>query len=238
MKRVAAASLIALIAFSICVQGARWQFERYEVRHAKNELIRANVSKGTIAEPELLSLPITDTAWRKIEIAGKFNPENEILVRGRYNQGQYGFGVVTLFESQSGKRYWIDRGWVKAGPDAKTPPSTKPVDSRLLLVTGRVRVESIESQVSGTVFALPGNNGTTKLTRWNNDGSIVTEPFYFDLIETSLSEFNPDAPTPLPELSDGPHLAYTVQWILFAGLVMFGLFLVVREELRTHSAKA
>lgn len=238
MKRVLAASFIALLAFTFCIQGARWQFERYEVRHAKNELIRANVIKASITESELFRLPSNESAWREIRISGKFIPENEILVRGRYNQGLYGFGVVTLFESESGRKYWIDRGWVKAGPDAKTPPTTLKVDNRLLELTGRVRIETIESQISGTVFALPSQDGSTKLAKWDNDGSIKTEPFYFDLVETSASEFAPAAPTQLPELSDGPHLAYTVQWILFAGLVLFGLFLVVREERRSHSTKA
>lgn len=238
MKRVLAASLIALIAFAFCLQGARWQFERHEVRHANNELIRANVSKAPITEQDLFSLPNDESAWRKIKISGKFIPENEILVRGRYNQGLYGFGVVTLFESTSGRKYWVDRGWVKAGPDAKTPPIVTSVDDRLVELIGRVRVERIESQISGTVFALPSRDGSAQIAKWDNDGSIKTELFYFDLLETSASEFAPDSPTALPELSDGPHLAYTVQWILFAGLVLFGLFLVIREERRTHSAKA
>lgn len=238
MRRVLAASIVALLAFAFCIQGARWQFERYEVRHAKNELIRANLSKTSITESELFALPSDESAWRQIQISGKFIPENEILVRGRYNQGLYGFGVVTLFESESGRKYWIDRGWAKAGPNAKTPPITRKLDNRLFELTGRVRVETIESQISGTVFALPGQDGSARLAKWDNDGSINTEPFYFDLIAANFSEFTPDAPTQLPELSDGPHLAYTVQWILFAGLVLFGLFLVIREERRAHSTKA
>ena len=238
MKRLLGPSFVALLAFSFCIQGALWQFERYEIRHAKNELIRANISKSTITESELLSLPSSETAWREIRISGKFIPGKEILVRGRYDRGLYGFGVVTLFESESGRKYWIDRGWVKAGPDAKIPPTTLKIDDRPLEITGRVRIETIESQISGTVFALPGRDGSTKLAKWDNDGSIETEPFYFDLVKSSASEFAPAAPTNLPELSDGPHLAYTIQWILFGVLVLFGLFLVIREERGNYSTKA
>ena len=42
----------------------------------------------------------------------------------------------------------------------------------------------------------------------------------------------------LPELSDGPHLAYSVQWVLFAGMVLFGLYLVIREERKVQAEKA
>ena len=236
MKRIVSAGLLALILFALCLQGARWQYDRHEVRHSKNELIRENIKKPAITERELAT-PV-DVAWRTIVIEGKFIPEKEILVRNRYHEGQYGFGVVTLFESSSGKRYWVDRGWVIAGPDALTPPEVKEVDSEKVSITGRVRVSDIEAQISGTVFAVPGKDGSSKLKKWDRQSSLKTEPIYFDLISANRVNLNPDVPTLLPELSDGPHLAYSVQWILFAGMVLFGLYLVIREERRPQAEKA
>ncbi|MFM8964938.1 MAG: SURF1 family protein [Actinomycetota bacterium] len=237
MKRIVGASLLAVILVALCLQGARWQFDRHEVRHAKNELIRANVAKAPITESELTNLDLNEVAWRSIKIAGRFNPESEILVRNRYHEGKYGFGVVTLFQSSAGKNYWVDRGWVVAGKDALTPPETQAVSNVLISIQGRVRVENIESQIAGTVFAVPGNDGESQLARWNNEKEITTEPFYFDLIISDNSEFTPDVPAALPALSDGPHLAYSVQWILFAGLVLFGLYLVIREERKAQAEK-
>jgi cytochrome oxidase assembly protein ShyY1 len=66
----------------------------------------------------------------------------------------------------------------------------------------------------------------------------VTEPIYFDLISASRASLNPDVPTRIPELSDGPHLAYTVQWVLFALMVIFALYLVIREERKLHAENA
>ncbi|MBU3716021.1 MAG: SURF1 family protein [Candidatus Nanopelagicaceae bacterium] len=237
MKRIVGASLLAVILVALCIQGARWQFDRHEVRHAKNELIRANIAKAPIMESDLTILSLNEVAWRSIKLTGRFNPESEILVRNRYHEGKYGFGVVTLFQSSAGKSYWVDRGWVVAGKDALTPPETKPVSSELISIEGRVRVENIEAQISGTVFAVPGNDGGSQLARWNNEKAISTEPFYFDLVSSDNSTFTPDVPATLPELSDGPHLAYTVQWVLFAGLVLFGLYLVIREERKVQAEK-
>jgi cytochrome oxidase assembly protein ShyY1 len=235
MKRIVGATLLALFLVALCLQGARWQYDRHEVRHNKNELIRQNITKPSIKEIDLAA-PM-NVAWRTIEISGRFDPLNEILVRNRYHDGQYGFGVVTLFESDSGKKYWVDRGWVIAGPDAQTPPKVKVVDNLEVRITARVRVEDIESQISGTVFALPGNDGAAKLAKWDKEKSLVTESVYFDLISASRSNLNPDVPTLIPELSDGPHLAYTVQWVLFALMVLFALYLVVREERKLQLEK-
>ena len=237
MKRIVGASLLAVILVALCLQGARWQFDRHEVRHAKNELIRANVAKAPITESDLTDLNLNEVAWRSIKIAGRFSPESEILVRNRYHEGKYGFGVVTLFQSSAGKNYWVDRGWVVAGKNALTPPETQAVSNELISVEGRVRAENIESQIAGTVFAGPGNDGESQLARWNNEKEITTEPFYFDLVNADNSAFTPDVPAALPELSDGPHLAYSVQWILFAGLVLFGLYLVIREERKAQAQK-
>jgi surfeit locus 1 family protein len=33
-------------------------------------------------------------------------------------------------------------------------------------------------------------------------------------------------PVELPELSDGPHMAYALQWVFFAGLVIYGRRLI------------
>jgi cytochrome oxidase assembly protein ShyY1 len=237
MKRIFGLTLLAILLFGLCIQGARWQYERYEIRHAKNELIRENLDKSPLSEADL-TLSNDEIAWRKLSISGAFDPSNEILIRNRYYQERYGFGVVTLFVSNSGKRYWVDRGWVPPGKDAQTPPITKEVTRQNVEITVRVRVENIESQVGGTVFALPGTGGESKLEVWNSERAINTEPVYFDLISANPEKFSPDIPTGIPQLSDGPHLAYAFQWLLFAGFVLFGWFLVIREDRRAHSVKA
>jgi cytochrome oxidase assembly protein ShyY1 len=38
------------------------------------------------------------------------------------------------------------------------------------------------------------------------------------------------APIPLPELSDGPHLSYAVQWFLFATIAVVGYVVLLRRE--------
>lgn len=238
MRRLIAVSTLALLLIFGCVQGALWQYERYEVRHANNELIRKNVSiAAPLTEDDLGSKTASEIAWRSISLEGNFDPSKEFLIRNRYHEGKYGFGVITLFISDSGKRYWIDRGWVIAGKDAQTPPVIQKVDSLPVEITARVRTSEIETRVKGSVFALPGADSTPKLVKWNSEQAIETEPIYFDLISSSNPEVTPEVATALPELSDGPHLAYSFQWILFIFLVLFAWYLIIREDRKAQAPK-
>jgi len=238
MRRLITVSTLALLLIFGCVQGALWQYERYEVRHANNELIRKNVSiAALLTEDDLSSKTASEIAWRSISLEGNFDPSKEFLIRNRYHEGKYGFGVITLFISDSGKRYWIDRGWVIAGKDAQTPPVIQKVDSLPVEITARVRTSEIETRVKGSVFALPGADSTPKLVKWNSEQAIETEPIYFDLISSSNPEVTPEVATALPELSDGPHLAYSFQWILFIFLVLFAWYLIIREDRKTQAPK-
>ena len=236
MRRFIAVTALAIGLIFGCIQGALWQFDRYQVRHANNELVRKNVALPTINETELTQLSQKEIAFRKVTLQGSFVPSKEILVRNRYHEGKYGFGVLTLFVSQAGKNYWVDRGWVIAGKDALTPPVVQPVTDEEVEITAYARMENLESQVRGSVIALPGKTAS-QLQAWNSQQSISTEPVYLDLISASKESFTPTVPTLLPELSDGPHLAYSFQWVLFSFLVIFAWYLVIREDRKNQPAK-
>ena len=42
----------------------------------------------------------------------------------------------------------------------------------------------------------------------------------------------------VPELDDGPHLSYAVQWFLFSALAVLGLIALVRKTARTPGGDA
>lgn len=237
MRRFITVTSLAVLLIFGCIQGALWQFDRHQSRHDKNELIKSNIAKPSITEAELSTLKESDLAWRTITLKGSFTPEKETLIRNRYHEGKYGFGVITLFQSDSGKLYWVDRGWVIAGKDATTPPVTQRTTDAEIEITARVRIEDIESQVRGSVFAVPGRNDANTLTKWDQELSLTTEPFYFDLLYASNPLLDPKVPTALPAISDGPHLAYTFQWVLFILMVIFAWYLVLREDKKSQAEK-
>lgn len=237
VRRFITVTSLAVILIFGCIQGALWQYDRHQTRHAKNELISSNISKVSIAESDLALLDTSELAWRTISLRGRFDPAKETLIRNRYHEGKYGFGVITLFTSSLGKLYWVDRGWVIAGKDATTPPATQKVSNAEIEIIARVRIEDIESQVRGSVFAVPADNSVNTLKKWDQEQSLTTEPFYFDLISASDSTLTPKVATALPTISDGPHLAYTFQWLLFILMIIFAWFLVLREDKKSQAEK-
>ena len=64
-------------------------------------------------------------------------------------------------------------------------------------------------------------------------GEVV--PIYVDLIESNPPEVGglPE-PVATPTLSEGNHLSYAVQWLIFAIAVAIGWVLAVRRSIRTR----
>jgi len=219
-------SLIALVLIVLCLWAAQWQYQRGIDRHARNTLIETHI--GLDAQP----LSTVDTApdryeWQSVTTSGEFNANEQILLRNRYSEGVYGFDVLTIFISSDGKRFWVDRGWVKAGITATTPPAVRKTPAGVVEITGRLRLDS--SLPRGSFFALP-SSGAGLVAGLNAQSQLETEDFYLDLLSGSEPSLTPDVAAQLPELSDGPHMAYALQWLFFVGLITYGRILIRRTR--------
>lgn len=223
-------SLLAILVFVGCLVAGNWQWERGLDRRAENKEIERNFDLA--AEPILTAATMREEerAWRLFEIRGTFIPEEEILMRNRYHDEQYGFGVTTLFRLDDGRMVWIDRGWVKAGASATSPPVVVPVPEIPVNLVVRYRSDALDAKIQGSFFATGGES--SQLRSWNEEARVASESFYFDLVG---GDFTPDVPTNLPAISDGPHLAYAIQWWFFGLLALFGRFLIAREDVQRNT---
>ena len=215
-------TLSALVLVLLCLWAAQWQYERGVDRHARNTLIGDQSELPPIQLRELTG-DIATYEWRKISIEGTFDDSNQILLRNRYHDGMYGFEQLTLFLFDY-RKIWVDRGWVKAGSDATVPPQLQPTNEERISINGRLRLDS--SLPQGKFFAVSNDSQRNLVSQLDARKGVQTEDFYIDLISASDSSMNPDVPVELPELSDGPHMAYALQWVFFAGLVIYGRRLI------------
>ena len=215
-------TLIALLLVLLCLWAAQWQYHRGVDRHARNSLI---VEQSRLPEVRLSELTgnIDSFEWRKITIQGSFDDENQILLRNRYSEGVYGFEQLTHFEFDA-RKIWVDRGWIKAGSNATVPPQLQKTNENIVNITGRLRLDS--SLPQGKFFAVSNNAQRDLVSQLDARKGIQTEDFYVDLISVSDTSMNPDVAVELPELSDGPHMAYALQWIFFAALTIYGRRLI------------
>lgn len=219
-------TLIALALIVLCIWAAQWQYHRGVDRHARNTIIEERIAKDAIALTEI-DKEISNNEWQSVKATGSFDQSKQILLRNRYSEGKYGYEVLTLFTSTTGEKFWVDRGWVQAGETATTPPEVTEVPQTQVSITGRFRLDS--SLPRGSFFALPGT-GEGLVSELNAQSQLDTEKFYLDLLEGSDPSLTPAVTAQLPSLSDGPHMAYALQWLFFGGLVIYGRFLIRRSR--------
>ena len=225
-------SLLALILIAGCIWAAQWQYHRGVDRHERNNQIeaRADLPAVTIASAKE---DAPSYEWRAIEATGEFDSSRQILLRNRYFEGKYGFEVLTAFKEQGGDEFWVDRGWVQAGASATIAPEIPALPTGAVTIEGRLRLD--RSLPQGKFFAIPTGDKGGLISEANaqssNTKNGINSTFYIDLLAGDQPELTPTVPAALPELSDGPHFAYALQWIIFGGLVIYGRFLIRREVL-------
>jgi cytochrome oxidase assembly protein ShyY1 len=222
-------SFITLLLVTLCLWAAQWQFNRGLDRQARNSAIEENTSRKVKALESLTS-DVKAHEWQRATISGTFDTSQQILLRNRYFEGVYGFQLLTRFETRDGKSFWVDCGWLKAGPNALTPPDIPDLPRETVTIQGRLRLDS--SLPRGAFFALPNDGSQGLISQANAQSrSQVSEKFYIDLLKGDRPELTPAVPAQLPELSDGPHMAYALQWVFFGGLVVYGRILIRRDVL-------
>jgi surfeit locus 1 family protein len=219
-------TIIALGLVLLCIWAANWQYTRGIDRHARNNVIEERIAQSPIELSARDADPVNNE-WQSVSTNGRFDSNQQILLRNRYSEGKYGYEVLTLFTSNSGEKFWVDRGWVQAGATATTPPEVTKVPEVDVSITGRFRLDS--SLPRGSFFALPGD-GQGLVSELNAQSQLDTEKFYIDLLSGSDPSLTPAVPAQLPPLSDGPHMAYALQWLFFGGLIVYGRILIRRTR--------
>ncbi|MEI6648903.1 MAG: SURF1 family protein [Actinomycetes bacterium] len=223
-------TVIALLLIFLCLLAGQWQWNKGKARSQQNAIITTNQTLPELPESELWRSPPTQIQWRNVQLQGHFLNNHQLLLRNRYFQGQYGFEVLTLLTTSHGMNYWLDRGWVKAGANAQTPPQVPSPSVTTVSIRARVRSDDISRQIEGTFFALPGSHKIT--TDLSHAQDVVAAPFYLDLLSGSDAGSQPLNQISLPELNNGPHFAYAIQWLAFAFLIVVGRILLFRETKR------
>lgn len=213
-------TLLIVIAFFVSIRLGIWQYERHEARLKFNE----SVSKALNSANQELDFSKNDYAsWQKITVEGSFEPESQRLVRRRYLEGQLGFWVVAKFNSIHGQTILVNRGFTPvmagatASPDVSLPPNG--------LITVEGYLQNLEPEV-----ARPNDLPTGQVNIINRTQFELSDqafPFYLNQLNVSgeLQAVNP------PELTFGSHLAYSLQWFVFAFMIIIGWSILTRKEL-------
>lgn len=231
LKRWIGWLLVASVFTVACVFLSDWQFDRREEALARIALIKSNYDKAPVELEELLPYNSLDSSleWRPASIRGHYLPETAVLVRNRPLNGQPGFLQVIGFELESGKVIAIERGWMPTGNLQDSPDLVPQVTNDPITLVGRLR--PAEPNIGRD--APSGQIATLNLNEWISDRKI-TQPtfksFYLRMQSETPSAGKSAKTMPMPEMGEGNHLSYALQWILFALMALSALVWAIRTE--------
>jgi cytochrome oxidase assembly protein ShyY1 len=214
---------------------SNWQFSRRQEAVAAMTQLAQNYDAKAVPLTELEG-PETfhqDNLWHPVTVSGHYLVGNAVLVINRPLNSSPGFLLVVPFQLADGTIVAIERGWVAAG-DRYQPPTTLPLPSAdEQTVVARVRAaEPVmpEAQTKGRLASI--NIGELITDQGIKDRAF--EKIYLRMDSESKAGLAGKA-LPKPQLTEGNHLSYALQWILFAIMAAAALIWAVRKELQARA---
>lgn len=213
-----------------------WQFGRLADRKHDNAVIERNEALAPARVDDVMApgRPVSpDDEWRTVVARGTYAPDDTVVVRYRNQDGESGVDLVVPLVLGDGNALLVDRGFVQtqdAEPDvAKLPaPPTGEVT-----VEGWVRVDATGSSTAVT-------DRSTRSIASGPIGRALGRQVYGGFVDLRSEDPAPSTPllqTDLPELDDGPHLFYGLQWWFFGVLAVFGFGYLAWEEMTGGSER-
>jgi cytochrome oxidase assembly protein ShyY1 len=219
---------------------SRWQLSRLDERRHANAVVESNATQPPVAVDSLLTAGAPTSSvgdaqtWRQVTATGHYDAARQVLVRRRPFEGANGFWVATPLVTSSGAVLVVNRGWIAASGGAGAVQDVPPPPSGTVTVVGRVRPSEQAPPAQPT--DLPAGQ-VTDLDVALVGGTDVY-PAYVDLLSSQPAQAAGLTALPLPDLSEGPHLSYAVQWVFFAVVAVAGFVLLARREREYAAAGA
>jgi surfeit locus 1 family protein len=226
--------LLAITLVVVMVNLSLWQFNRLDKRKAFNALVELNAAQPVVPLDKLLTSEPASIEWRRVIVRGSFLSDKEVLAVNRSQDGTAGADPITPFAfSSEGKNFvvLVDRGFVPLSEVSPAPPSGEvELIGRVRLSQNR-RVGSLSDPSTGVLKEIQHINVSRLTTQVQSNAGEKVVPFYLDLLESPQVTTALPARVANPITSNGSHLSYAIQWLLFAACAIAAWVILVRRSL-------
>ncbi len=217
-RRDLAALVVAFLVAAGCVRLGVWQVDRLRQRRERNAILLAARARPPVVLTG--AVPADSVRDRRVRARGRYDYGHERLWRPRSYEGVPGVDLVTPLRLPDGSAVLVDRGWAPS-PDAYH-------------VDQAAYREGDSATVLGLAMRAPRARGDVDPATLRDSVPYSLLPFVIQQLPPSTALYRPLPPGlvrwPIPELSDGPHLSYAIQWFSFAVIIVVGSLALARKR--------
>ena len=228
--------LFALIVACLCWATwwlGEWQFHRLADRKESNRIIRTNEERSPAPVDTVLArgrAVDADQEWRIVTATGTYDTNDTVIVRYRTLDGASGIDVVVPLVTGDGSALLVDRGWMASDNQGTSPKDVPAPPSGRVTVQGWVRADATGSSTEV-------DDQSTRAVSSKQIGQALRLPVYGGFVQLKSEDGKPAdglQPVEMPELDNGPHFFYGLQWWFFGVLAFVGFFYLAFDEWRSR----
>ena len=220
-----------------------WQLDRLHEKRDYKELVEGREAQPAVAVEDLLAPGLHDgdaavkaVLYRLATAEGTYVADRTVVVENRTSSDDSPGGwVLTPLALHDGRSVLVNRGFV--GYDADGEIVAPPAPTGVVHVSGLL----FPSQHRGSFGAADSEGGVLQVVK-RVDLDRIDEQVDGDLLPAYLQLTHSDPAEPPvrkgaaavealgpPEVSEGPHLSYAVQWGIFSTIATVGYGLLLRK---------
>ena len=230
--------LLVLLLIVAMINLGLWQLRRLDERRARNDLIESRQGQPVTPVDQLVAhgaddATIEQARYRRVSATGTYDDDATVVVRNRTQDGVAGAWLVTPVELASGQQVGVVRGFVGLDADGNAidapPPEGEVTVDGLVVDPGRL--DGTAPHDLEPLLATDAMLPVLVLA----DSSTPPEP---NAGEEGGSRADSILPVPKPELGEGPHFSYAMQWFIFTAIAIIGYPLVLRRVVARRGKEA
>ena len=219
-------SVIVLIVALVCVRLGVWQLQRLDQKRARNAATVQRMGEP----PANLNLIGNDTSgliFRRVVLDGAYDDAHTIVIAGRSLRGVPGVHILTPMRLTNAA-ILVNRGWMPSADAA------------------RVELDSIREPPPEDLPALiipfpedygnPRADGSFQRVWYQMNARQLREQFPYPVVPF-IAQILPHPGQPqypirlkVPELDEGPHFGYAIQWFSFASIAVVGWMILLLKR--------
>jgi cytochrome oxidase assembly protein ShyY1 len=221
---------VVVLAYGCYLLG-QWQFHRLHDREATNAQTTANLRNAPAPVDDVLAVgrPVADRdEWRRVTATGRYAEGSSVIVRYQTRDGASGVDVVTPLRTDAGPALLVDRGWMRTTNVASRTVRPPAAPAGRVTVVGWVRADA-------TGDAATVANRSARAVSSREIGRALGIAVYGGFVDAERETPAPAtalAKAELPDLGNGPHFFYGLQWWFFGLLAVFGFCYLAYDERR------